>query len=58
MGNLFPLYGNNELEFSRQNQKFSSTYVSLALIWCQNFQDWAIPVEGDTWPSLKIGNFL
>ena len=26
-------------------------YLSLALIWCQNFQDWTIPVGGDTWPS-------
>ena len=25
--------------------------LSLALIWCQNFQDGAIPVGGDTWPS-------
>ena len=25
--------------------------LSLALIWCQNFQDWTIPVGGDTWPS-------
>ena len=26
MGNLFPSWGINELEFSRQNQKFSSSY--------------------------------
>ena len=26
-------------------------YLSLALIWCQNFQDLTIPVGGDTWPS-------
>ena len=27
------------------------SYLSLALTWCQNFQDWTIPVGGDTWPS-------
>ena len=25
--------------------------LSLALIWCRNFQDRTIPVGGDTWPS-------
>ena len=25
--------------------------LSLALIWCRNFQDGTIPVGGDTWPS-------
>ena len=29
----------------------NSLHLSLALIWCQNFQDWSIPVGGDTWPS-------
>ena len=27
--------------------------LSLALIWCRNFQDRTIPVGGDTWPSFR-----
>ena len=33
-------------------------HLSIALKWYQNFQDWATPVGGDTWPLLKNGNLF
>ena len=32
--------------------------LSLALIWCRNFQDRTIPVGGDTWPSFWRKEFI
>ena len=47
---LVSLIGNQRIGIFPQKSKILFS-LSLALIWCQNFQDWTIPVGGDTWPS-------
>ena len=56
-GKLVSLIGNQRAGIFQPKSKILF-YLSLALIWCQNFQDWAIPVGGVTWPSLKIRNLF
>ena len=50
MGNLFPSWGINEFGIFPPKSKILFV-LSLALIWCRNFQDRTIPVGGDTWTS-------
>ena len=50
MGEIVSLIGNQRVGIFPPKSKILS-YLFLALIWCQNFQDWTIPVGGDTWPS-------
>ena len=47
---VFPLMGNQRVGIFPPKSKILFV-LSLALIWCQNFQDGAIPVGGDTWSS-------
>ena len=54
MGKLFPLIGNQRVGIFPPKSKILFV-LSLALIWCQNFQDRTIPVGGDTWPKLHVG---
>ena len=49
-GELVSLIGNQRVGILPPKSKILFS-LSLALIWCQNFQDWTIPVKGDTWPS-------
>ena len=49
-GEIVFLMGNRRVEISPP-KSIILFYLSLALIWCQNFQDWTIPGGGDTWPS-------
>ena len=49
-GEFVFLIGNQRVGISPPKSKILF-HPSLALIWCQNFQDWAIPVGGDTWSS-------
>ena len=56
-GKLVSLIGNQQVRIFLPKSKILF-YLSLALIWCQNFQDWATPVGGVTWPILKMGNFF
>ena len=47
MGNVFLISGINELEIFPPKSEILF-YLFLALIWCRNFQDWTIPLGGDT----------
>ena len=47
---MFSLIGNQRVGIFPSKSKILF-YLSLALIWCQNFQDRTIPVGGDTWTS-------
>ena len=49
-GELVSLIGNKRVGIFPPKSKILFV-LSLALIWCQNFQDGTIPVGGDTWPS-------
>ena len=49
MGNLFPSWGSEELGIFPPKSKILFV-LSLALIWCRNFQDRTISVGGDMWP--------
>ena len=49
-GELVSLIGNQRVGIFPPKSKILFV-LSLALIWCQNFQDGSIPVGGDTWPS-------
>ena len=49
-GEMFSLIGNQRVGIFPSKSKILF-YLSLALIWCQNFQDRTIPVGGDTWTS-------
>ena len=49
-GEIVSLIGNQRVGIFPPKSKILF-YLSLALIWCQNFQDGTIPVGGDTWPS-------
>ena len=49
-GELVPLMGNQRVGIFPPKSKILFV-LSLALIWCQNFQDRTIPVGGDTWSS-------
>ena len=49
-GELVSLIGNQRVGIFPPKSKILF-YLSLALIWCRNFQDRIIPVRGDTWPS-------
>ena len=50
-GELISLRGNQWVGIFPPKSKILFV-LSLALIWCQNFQDRTIPVGGDTWPCL------
>ena len=56
-GELVSLIGNQRVGIFPPKSKILF-YSSLALIWCQNFQDWTIPVGGDTrsscWSERRI----
>ena len=52
-GEMFSFIGNQRVGIFSPKSKI---LFYLALIWCQNFLDWTIPVGGDTWTSLKKGN--
>ena len=49
-GELVPLMGNQRVGIFPPKSKILFV-LSLALIWCRNFQDRTIPVGGDTWSS-------
>ena len=49
-GELISLIGNQRVGIFPPKSKILFV-LSLALIWCRNFQDRTIPVGGDTWPS-------
>ena len=49
-GELVPLMGNQRVGIFPPKSKILFV-LSLALIWCRNFQDRTIPVGGDTWTS-------
>ena len=49
-GELVPLMGNQRVGIFSPKSKILFV-LSLALIWCRNFQDRTIPVGGDTWTS-------
>ena len=49
-GELVPLMGNQRVGIFPPKSEILFV-LSLALIWCRNFQDRTIPVGGDTWPS-------
>ena len=49
-GEFVPLMGNQRVGIFPPKSKILFV-LSLALIWCRNFQDRTIPVGGDTWPS-------
>ena len=49
-GEMFSLIGNQRVGIFPPKSKILF-YLSLASIWCQNFQDRTIPVGGDTWTS-------
>ena len=48
-GELVPLMGNQRVGIFPPKSEILFV-LSLALIWCRNFQDRTIPVGGDTWP--------
>ena len=48
-GELVPPMGNQRIGIFPPKSKILFV-LSLALIWCRNFQDRTIPVGGDTWP--------
>ena len=56
-GEFVSLIGNQRVGISPPNSEIPF-HPSLALKWYQNFQDWATPVGGDTWPLLKKGNLF
>ena len=56
-GELVSLIGNQRVGIFPPKSKILF-HLSLALKWYQNFQDWAFPVGGDTWPLLKKGNLF
>ena len=49
-GELISLIGNQRVGIFPPKSEIVFV-LSLALIWCRNFQDRTIPVGGDTWPS-------
>ena len=49
-GELVSLIGNQRVGIFPPKSEILFV-LSLALIWCRNFQDRTIPVGGDTWPS-------
>ena len=49
-GELVPLMGSQRVGIFPPKSKILFV-LSLALIWCRNFQDRTIPVGGDTWTS-------
>ena len=49
-GELVPLMGNQRVGIFPPKSEILFV-LSLALIWCRNFQDRTIPVGGDTWSS-------
>ena len=49
-GEFVPLMGNQRVGIFPPKSKILFV-LSLALIWCRNFQDRTIPVGGDTWSS-------
>ena len=49
-GEFVPLIGNQRVGIFPPKSKIFFV-LSLASIWCRNFQDRTIPVRGDTWPS-------
>ena len=49
-GELVSLIGNQRVGIFPPKSKILF-YLYLVLIWCRNFQDWTIPVGGDTWSS-------
>ena len=49
-GEIVLLIGNKRVGIFSPKSKILFV-LSIALIWCQNFQDGTIPVGGDTWPS-------
>ena len=49
-GELISLIGNQRVGIFPPKSEILFV-LSLALIWCRNFQDRTIPVGGDTWPS-------
>ena len=49
-GEIVSLIGNHRVGISPSKSEILFV-LSLALVWCQNFQDGSIPVGGDTWPS-------
>ena len=53
-GELVSLIGNQRVGIFPSKSEILF-FLSLALIWCQNFQVRAIPVGGDTWPSCSSG---
>ena len=56
-GEFVSLIGNQRVGIFPPESKILF-HLSLSLKWYQNFQDWAIPVGGDTWSLLKKGNLF